>query len=244
MSHKKIQWSKLHALNPDSPRPRIFHMQPSRSCNGHSTGPGRDLPENRKPGNARTWRELLQLYRAQKDSQNSLHAEGHSIFRAMQGSQPVRQTILISALSLSLLFASACSEPDGLKPEEVSRRFVEAVAKPDAAEARKYVTFSSKLLVTVVIELFAMAENSSRQQGSETAELREELKLLASDIRCTEEKEGMETVYCTFAADDSVAFPLVKTDDGWRLDLVQLLEEQKGKNSPEPTTADPMPHSN
>ncbi|MCB1170998.1 MAG: hypothetical protein KDK25_11710, partial [Leptospiraceae bacterium] len=137
----------------------------------------------------------------------------------MQNSVTVFRILLLSSLGFFLLFSSACSDPDGLKPEEVSRRFVEAVAKPDAEEARKYVTFSSKLLVTVVIKLFTMAEDSSTEDSAKTRELREELKQLASDIRCDEVKEGMETVHCTFAADDSVAFPLVMTSDGWRLDL-------------------------
>ncbi|MCB1140214.1 MAG: hypothetical protein KDK23_15765 [Leptospiraceae bacterium] len=156
----------------------------------------------------------------------------------MQISRTVIRTLLISALGCCLLLSSACSEPDGLKPEEVSRRFVEAVAKPDAEEARKYVTFSSKLLVTVVIKLFTMAEDSSKEDNAKTRELREELKQMASTIRCNEVTDGMELVHCSFATDDSVAFPLVMTDDGWRLDLVQLIREQEKRKSGEPTTTD------
>ena len=81
--------------------------------------------------------------------QISLQTDGPCTIRGMQKSNATYRTAIVSGLMLLLLLSSACSEPDGLAPEEVSRKFMEAVAKPDADEARKYVTFSSKLLVTV-----------------------------------------------------------------------------------------------
>ncbi|MCB1165854.1 MAG: hypothetical protein KDK33_06860 [Leptospiraceae bacterium] len=156
----------------------------------------------------------------------------------MQKSNATYRTAIVSGLMLLLLLSSACSEPDGLAPEEVSRKFMEAVAKPDADEARKYVTFSSKLLVTVVIKLFTAAEEGSTEDSAKAGQLREKLKGLAANIRCNEVAEGAETVHCSFAANDSMAFPLVMTGEGWRLDLVQMIKEKDNKTAQDPTTAD------
>ncbi|MBI41256.1 MAG: hypothetical protein CMF59_16795 [Leptospiraceae bacterium] len=157
-------------------------------------------------------------------------------------SKSIRATVLLSILFASVAGMNCGGEPDGLSPDQVMQGFLQAVAQNDESKARNFVTFKSKLLVAVGMKLITAAEQSPENaETKEVDEFRKDLDSLAAGVKCDEPAENAEMVECTLASQDAVKFPLVKTSDGWRIDLFTMIEKS---GSDVPVQGEPEPAEN
>ncbi|MBR32138.1 MAG: hypothetical protein CMN77_12595 [Spirochaetaceae bacterium] len=155
--------------------------------------------------------------------------------------QSVRASALTGILLVSVFGAVHCGgEPDGLAPGEVMQGFLQAIANNDESKARDFVTFKSKLLVAVAMKIIAAAEQSPENaEKNEVDDLRKDLSALSDKVKCDEPAPDAEMVECHILNEDMVKFPLVKTSDGWRVDLFTMIE----KNRSDATAEEPAPTS-
>lgn len=146
---------------------------------------------------------------------------------------PLPRSRLICLLFLGLLLVSAqCdkAQKDGLPPEEVANRLMDGLLANDSEKAKKYVTDSSTIILTVVMKLISHGEEAASQsEKADTNDLKTKLRQHTSNMSCKIEAQLAE---CSFLSNEIPTLPLQLTDEGWRVDLWLYLKRIRARTQP------------